>query len=90
MSVYPAETWMLKKFSIEKLNSFEMQCWRRLLRIAKTTKRTNNSIREEIDATHVLQEKFRFRIPKYFGHITRNESGLEGLRSIKMKTERLR
>lgn len=75
--LYGAETWTLNKTSRVKLNSFEMWCWRKLLRIPWTAKRTNASIAEELNLTQRLANMAIIKVIKYFGHIVRSERNLE-------------
>src|SRR5271163_165261 len=76
ISTYGCETWTLNKANKNKINAFEMWCWRRLLRIPWTAKRTNASVMKEIGGkTKLLATVLRLKM-SYFGHVIRGE-GLE-------------
>ncbi len=69
--LYGAETWAVRQKERKKIDSFEMWCWRRMLRIPWTAKRTNQSILSEIGEERRLSSEVYARILKYFGHVTR-------------------
>jgi ribosomal protein L7/L12 len=74
--MYGCETWTMRKRDRDKVNAFENWCWRRLLRIAWTAKRTNASIREQLGISTMMSEQIAERKLKYFGHVMRGD-GLE-------------
>lgn len=77
---YGAESWTIKQRERAKIDAFEMWCWRRMLRIPWTARRTNISILEELGITTRLSAACFQRILKYFGHIARrNPDSLEKL-----------
>jgi len=76
VATYGCETWTLNKAHINKINAFEMWCWRRMLRIPWTVKRTNVSVREEIGGGTGLHQKVLQQKLSFFGHVVRSE-GLE-------------
>ncbi|GFR74422.1 endonuclease-reverse transcriptase [Elysia marginata] len=61
----------------KKIDSFELWCWRRLLRLPWTAKRTNVSILEEIKPAQSLESLIVKQKLSYFGHIMRKQSSLE-------------
>ncbi|GFR97597.1 endonuclease-reverse transcriptase [Elysia marginata] len=63
----------------KKIDSFELWCWRRLLHIPWTTKRTNVSILEEIKPAQSLESLIVKQKLSYFGHISRKQSSLKKL-----------
>jgi len=74
---YGSESWIIKAADTHRIDAFEMWCWRRMLRIPWTARRTNVSILYELDITDRQSTVCRRRILQYFGHITRrNEDNL--------------
>jgi hypothetical protein len=73
---YGCETWTMKKKDRDRVNAFENWCWRRLLRIPWTAKRTNASIRKQLDINSLLSDYIAKQKLKYFGHVMRGD-GLE-------------
>lgn len=76
---YGAETWTIRAGDRKRIEAFEMWCWRRMLRIPWTARRTNISILRELNITQRLSTHVYDRILRYFGHIMRREDGLERL-----------
>ena len=76
---YASETWTLNKADRNRIAAFEMWCWRRMLRIPWTKRRTNASILlEEIDVSKRLLHTINSQMLSYFGHIVRrNGNNLE-------------
>ena len=67
--MYGCESWTIKKVECWRIDAFELWCWRRLLRVPWTAKRSNQSILEEISPEYSLEGlilKLKF---KYFGHL---------------------
>src|SRR5271163_707024 len=75
-ATYGCETWSLHKSQIKKIRSFEQWCWRRLLRIPWTAKRTNESVQSEIGTDMTLDRVILKQKLTFFGHIIRAQ-GLE-------------
>ena len=70
-------TWTVKKAERQRIDAFELWCWRRLLRVPWTAKRSNQSILKEISPGTSLEGmmlKLKFQ---YFGHLTRRADSLE-------------
>ena len=66
--MYGCETWTIKKVECQRIDAFEMWCWRRLLRVPWTARRSNQSILKEIspdDSLGGLMLKLKLQ---YFGH----------------------
>lgn len=78
--LYGAESWTLCTADRNRADAFEMWCWRRMLRIPWTARRTNVSILKELQITERLSKECRRRILAFFGHISRKgEDCLEKL-----------
>lgn len=71
---YASETWVIKTADRRRIDAFEMWCWRRLLRVPWTARRTNASILEEINPEHRLSSLTSARALKFFGHIMRHDN----------------
>ena len=74
---YGCETWTIKKAEYRRIDAFELWCWRRLLRVPWTTRRSNQSILKEInheDSGEGLMLKLKLR---YFGHLMRRTDWLQ-------------
>ena len=71
--MYGCESWSLTAESKRKINSFEMWCWRRMLRISWMDYRTNNSIVAELALTSTLLQRVNEQCLRYFGHICRRD-----------------
>lgn len=75
--MYGCESWTVKKQDLRKVDAFEMWCWRRILQVPWTARRTNKSIIEEIQPDLCLQGKIMKLQLSYFGHIARRPHSLE-------------
>ena len=65
--MYGCESWTLKKAERRRIDAFELWCWRRLLRVPWTVRRSNQSILKEISAEYSL-EGLMLKL-QYFGHV---------------------
>ena len=75
--VYGCESWTIKKAECQKIDAFELWCWRRLLRVPWTTRRSNQYILKEISPGCSL-EGLRLKLKlQYFGHLMRRVDSLE-------------
>ena len=75
--MYGCESWTIKKAEHQRTDAFELWCWRRLLRVRWTTRRSNQSIWKEISPEYSL-EGLRLRLKfQYFGHLMRRTDSLE-------------
>ena len=75
--MYGCESWTVKKAEHQRIDAFELCCWRRLLRVPWTARRSNQSILKEISpgcSLEGLMLKLKFQ---YFGHIMRRVDSLE-------------
>ena len=67
--MYGCESWTIKKSECLRINAFELWCWRRLLRVPWTARRSNQSILKEISLEYSL-EKLMLKLKlQYFGHL---------------------
>ena len=74
---YGCESWTTKKTEHQRIDPFELWCWRRLLRVPWTAKRSNKSILKEISPEFLL-EGLRLKLKlQYFGHLMRRADSLE-------------
>ena len=73
--MYGCESWTVKKAEHRKINAFELWCWRRLLRVPWTARRSNQSILKEISPGCSL-EGLMLEL-QYFGHLMRRVDSLE-------------
>ena len=71
IATYGCESWTLTKADQSRITSFEMWCWRRMLRISWFMKRSNISVLEEIQPKRRLLSHVQSQMMKYFGHIAR-------------------
>ena len=75
--MYGCESWTLKKAEHQRIDAFEVWCWRRLLRVPWTTRRSNQSILEEISAGCSLEGLMLKLKLQYFGHFMQRVDSLE-------------
>ena len=67
--MYGCESWTIKKAEHRRIDAFELWCWRRLLRVSWTAKRSNQSILKEISPEYSLEGLMLKLKLKYFGHL---------------------
>ena len=75
--MYGCERWTIKKAEHWRIDAFELWCWRRLLRVLCTARRSNQSILKEISPGCSLEGKMLKRKLQYFGHLMRRVDSLE-------------
>ena len=63
------ESWTIKKAECQRIDAFELWCWRRLLRVPWTARRSNQSILKEISPEYSLEGLMLELRPQYFGHL---------------------
>ena len=73
--MYGCESWTIKKAEHRRIDGFELWCWRRLLRVPWTAKRSNQSILMEINSEYTL-EGLMLKL-QYFGHLMLRTDSLE-------------
>ena len=69
VAMHGCESWILKKAEHRRVDAFELWCWRRLLRVPWTARRSNQSILKEISPECSLQELMLKLKLQYFGHL---------------------
>src|SRR5574342_333091 len=77
MVMYGCETWTVKKAECRRIDAFELWCWRRLLRVPWTARRSNQSILKEISPGISLEGMMLKLKLQYFGHLMRRVDSLE-------------
>ena len=77
MVMYGCESWTVKKAEHQRIDAFELWCWRRLLRVPWTTRRSNQSILKEISPGCSLEGMMLKLKLQYFGHLMRRVDSLE-------------
>ena len=77
MVTYGCESWTIKKAEHRRIDTFELWCWRRLLRVPWTARRSNQSIRKEISPGCSLEGMMLKLKLQYFGHLMRRVDSLE-------------
>ena len=75
--MYGYESWTIKKVEHQRLDAFELWCWRRLLRIPWTARRSNLSILKEISPEYSLEGLMLKLKLQYFGHLMRGTDSFE-------------
>ena len=75
--MYGCESWTVKKAQCQRIDAFELWCWRRLLRVPGTAKRSKKSILKEISPEY-SSERLMLRLKlQYFGHLMGRTDSLE-------------
>ena len=77
MVMYRCEIWTVKKAERRRIDAFELWCWRRLLRVPWTARRSNRSILKEISPGISLEGMMLKLKLQYFGHLMRRVDSLE-------------
>ena len=67
--MYGCESWTVKKAERQRIDAFELWCWRRLLRVPQTARRSNQSILKEISPEYTLEGLMLKLKLQYFGHL---------------------
>ena len=75
--MYGGESWTVKKAEHRRIDAFELWCWRRLLRVPWTARRSNQSILKEISPGISLEGMMLKLKLQYFGHLMRRVDSLE-------------
>ena len=75
--MYGCESWTVKKAESQRIDAFELWCWRRLLRVPWTTRRSNQSILKEVNPGHSFEGLMLKLKLQYFGHLMRRTDSLE-------------
>ena len=75
--MYGCESWIIKKAECQRIDAFELWCWRRLLRVPWTARRSNQSILKEISPVYSLEGLMLKLKLQYFGHLMQRTDSLE-------------
>ena len=75
--MYGCESWAIKKAECQRIDAFELWCWRRLLRVPWTARRSNQSILKEISPEYSLEGLLLKLKLQYFGHLMQRADALE-------------
>ena len=75
--MYGCESWIIRKAEHQRIDAFELWCWRRLLRVPWTARRSNQSILKEIRTGCSLEGLMLKLKLQYFGHLMRRDDSFE-------------
>ena len=75
--MYGCESWTVKKAECQRIDAFELWCWRRLLRVPWTARRSNQTILKEISHEYSLEGLMLKLKLQYFGHLMGRTDSLE-------------
>ena len=75
--MYECESWTIKKAERQRIDAFELWCWRRLLRVSWTAERSNQSIIKEISPEYSLEGLMLKLKLQFFGHLMERADSLE-------------
>ena len=89
--MYECESWTIKKSECQRIDAFELWCWRRLLRVPWTARRSNQSILKEMSPEYSLEGLMLKLKLQYFGHLMQRIDSLEKtLMLVKTEGRRIR
>ena len=77
VAMYGCESWIIKKAECGRIDAFELWCWRRLLRVPCTARRSSQSILKEISLEYSLEGLMLKLKLQYFGHLMQRTDSLE-------------
>ena len=77
MVMYGCECWTVKKAECRRIHAFELCCWKRLLKVSWTAKRSNQSILKEISPEYSLEGLVLMLKLQYFDHLVKRADSLE-------------
>ena len=75
--MYGCESWTIKKAERQRIDAFELWCWRRLLRVPWTARRSNQFILKEISPEYSMEGLMLKLKPQYFGHLMQRTDSFE-------------
>ena len=75
--MYGCESWTIEKAEHRRFDVFELWCWKRLLRVLWTARRSNQSILKEMSSEYSLEELMLKRKLEYFGHLMQRTDSFE-------------
>ena len=76
--MYGCESWTIKKAECQRIDAFQLWCWRRLLRVPWTARRSNQSVLNEISPEYLLEGLMLKLKLQYFGHLMQRTDSLIG------------
>ena len=82
--VYGCESWTIKKAEPRRIDAFELWCWRRLLRVPWTARKSSQSILKEISPEYSLEGLMLMLKLQYFGHLMRRADSFEKILMLGM------
>ena len=82
--MYRCESWTIKKAERQRIDAFELRCWRKLLRVPWTARRSNQSILKEINPKHSLEGLMLKLKLQHFGHLIQRVDSLEKTLMLEM------
>ena len=89
--MYGYESWTIKKAEHRRIDAFELWCWKKLLRVPWTARRSNQSVLKEISVEYSLEGLMLKLKLQYFGHLMRRADSLEKILMLgKIEGERRR
>ena len=77
LAMYGCESWTIKKAEGQRIDAFELWCWRRLMRVLWNAGRSNQSILKEINPEYSLEGLMMKLKLQYFGHLMQRANSLE-------------
>ena len=80
--MYGCESWTIKKAECQRIDTFKLWCWRRLLKVPWTARRSNQSVSREINPEYSLERLMLKLKLQYFGHVKQTVDSLE--KSLKL------
>ena len=86
--MYGCESWTIKKAECQRIDAFQLWCWRKLLRIPWTARKSNQSILKEINPEYSL-EGLKLKL-QYFGHLIQRADSLEKILMLRKIEGRMR
>ena len=75
--MYRCESWTIKRAECQRIDAFELWCWRRLLRVPWTARRSNQSVLKEVSPEYSLEGLMMKLKLQYFGHLIRRTDSLK-------------
>ena len=75
--MYGGESWTIKKVERRRIDAFELWCWRRLLRVPWTARRSNQSVLKEVNPEYLLDRLMMKLKLQHFGHLMEGADELE-------------
>ena len=75
--MYGCENWTIKKAECQRIDAFKLWCWRKLLKVPWTARRSNQSLLREINPEYSLEGLMLILKLQYFGHLMRTADSLE-------------